>query len=74
MDVLTSLLPVLESINYVLGGYVDMFWGGGKHNLTEALIANKSYHRGYGIINLTGRKTVQKEGFGPKCGVFLNFS
>ena len=51
MDILTSLRPVPESISYVFGGYVDMFWGG-KHNLTEALIANKLYHRGYGIINL----------------------
>ena len=73
MDILASLRTVLESISYVFGGYFDMFWGG-KHNLTEALIANKSYHRGYGIVNLTGRKTVQKEGFGPKCAVFLNFS
>ena len=73
MDIQTSLGPVLESISYVFCGYVDMFWGG-KHNLTEALIANKSYHRGYSVINLTGRKTVQKEGFGPKRGVFLKFS
>ena len=73
MDILTSLRPVLKSNNYVFGGYVDIFWGG-KHNLTEALIANKSYHRGYGIINLTGRKMVQKEGFVPKCGVLLKFS
>ena len=73
MDILTSLRPVPESISYVFGGYVDMFWGG-KHNLTEALIANKLYHRGYGIINLTGRKTVQKKGFGPKGGVFVKFS
>ena len=73
MDIQTSLGPVLESIGCVFGGYVDMFWGG-KHNLTEALIANKSYHRGYSVINLTGRKTVQKEGFGPKRGVFLKFS
>ena len=73
MDILTSLRPVLKSINYVFGGYVDIFWGG-KHNLTEALIANKSYHRGYGIINLTGRKMDQKEGFVPKCGVLQKFS
>ena len=73
MDIQTSLVPVLESISYVFGGYVDMFWGG-KHNLTEALIANKSYHKGHSVINLTGRKTVQKEGFGPKRGVFLKFS
>ena len=73
MDILTSLRPVLGNISYVFGGYVDLFWGG-KHNLTEALIANKLYHRGYGIINLTGRKTVQKERFGSKCGVFLKFS
>ena len=73
MDILTSLGPVLESISYVFGGYVDVFWGG-KHNLTETLIAKKSYHRGYGIINLTGRKTVQKKGFGPKGGVFVKFS
>ena len=73
MDILTSLRPVLESISYVFGGYVDMFWGG-KHNLTEALIASKLYHRGYGIINLTGRKTVQKERFGSKFGVFLKYS
>ena len=73
MDILASLRPVLESISYVFGGYFDMFWGG-KHNLTEALIANKSYHRGYGIINLTGRKMVQKEGFVPKCGVLLKLS
>ena len=73
MDIQTSLGSVLESIGYVFGGYVDMFWGG-KHNLTEALITNKSYHRGYSVINLTGRKTVQKEGFGPKRGVFLKFS
>ena len=39
-----------------------------------ALAKSIYYHRGYGIVNLTGRKTVQKEGFGPKCGVFLNFS
>ena len=58
MDILTSLGPALESISYVFGGYIDMFWGR-KHNLTEALIANKSYHRGYGIINLTGKQTVQ---------------
>ena len=73
MDILTRHRPVLGSISYVFGRYVDMFWGG-KHNLTEALIANKLYHRGYGIINLTGRKTVQKERFGSKCGVFLKFS
>ena len=37
-----------------------MFWGG-KHNLTEALIANKSYDRGYGIVNLTGRKRFREK-------------
>ena len=50
MDIQTSLGPVLESISYVFGGYVDMFWGG-KHNLKEALIANKSYYTGYSVIN-----------------------
>ena len=73
MDILTSLGLVLVSISYEFGGYVDMFWGG-KLNLMEPLIANKSHHREYGIINLTGRKTVKKEGFGPKCGVLLKFS
>ena len=73
MDTLTSLGPIVVSISYVFGRYVDKFWGG-KHNFVEALIANKSSHRGYGIINLTCRKTFQKEGFGPKCGVFLKFS
>ena len=42
MDILTSLGLVLESISYIFGRYVDMFWSG-KHNLTEALIANKLY-------------------------------
>ena len=36
MDILTSLRPVLESINYVFGGYVDMFWGG-KQNLKQII-------------------------------------